>query len=278
MRVTEHLGRRPHARRARRLSPLALAAWLLAAAVAHADEPSLEFWPEVDVWWRLSPAWRLSLFVPVSKNIETDYREGNLIPQVDYAWGKSHRQHRGRLMDENRAETMKAFMARGGYLGGQSLGDQGEQYTEHTVFGEFHVRTPLRGNVLLSSRLRTDLRWLGDDDPAFSTRWRYRLMAEKEVDLGRVSWVPYANAECYYDSRYDTVNRVRVIGGTSVAWSPRFAIEGNWTYQHDTRSSVTSLNALNVILHVYFETHREPSPAWDAGAANEPRAPDENLR
>ncbi|MGE5362276.1 MAG: hypothetical protein ACM3NQ_24930 [Bacteroidales bacterium] len=32
---------------------------------------------------------RLSLFVPISKNIETHYREGNLIAQADYAWGKS---------------------------------------------------------------------------------------------------------------------------------------------------------------------------------------------
>jgi hypothetical protein len=43
-----------------------------------------------------------------------------------------------------------------------------------------------------------------------------------------------------------------------VAWSPRFALEGNITYQHDSRSSVTDLYALNVILHVYFEKGR----AW----------------
>jgi hypothetical protein len=39
-----------------------------------------------------------------------------------------------------------------------------------------------------------------------------------------------------------------------VGWSPRFAIETNWTYQHDTRSSVTNLNAVNVIFHLFFET------------------------
>jgi len=109
----------------------------------------------------------------------------------------------------------------------------------------------------VSHRLRTDLRWLGDD-PEFSTRWRYRLMVEKEVTAGRASFVPYVNVEPYYDSRYETVNRVRLIGGTSVAWSPRVALEGNVTYQHDTRSSVTHLYALNVILHVFFETGGAP--------------------
>jgi hypothetical protein len=81
-------------------------------------------------------------------------------------------------------------------------------------------------------------------------------MVEKELQVGRVSYVPYGNAEAYYDSRYDTVNRVRVIGGLSAAWSPRVALEGNITYQHDSRSSVTNLYALNVILHGFFEKGR----------------------
>jgi len=238
----------------RRAVCLALVVWLHAAGAA-ADEPATEFWPEVDTWWRLSPAWRLSLFVPISKNIETDYREGNIIPQVDYAWGTTR--YEGRLLDEGRAHNMRAFLVRGGYLGGRSLGDEGQQYTEYTLFGELHLRTPLRGGILVSNRLRTDLRWLGDD-PEFSTRWRYRLMVEKEVAVGRSSFVPYVNVEPYFDSRYETVNRVRLIGGTSVSWSPHWALEGNWTYQHDTRSSVTNLNALNLILHVYFETGRAP--------------------
>jgi len=80
-----------------------------------------------------------------------------------------------------------------------------------------------------------------------------QMMAEKEISAGKCSIVPYVNAEPYYDSRYNTINRVRLIGGATVSWSPRFALEGNFTYQHDTRSSVTNLDALNVILHLYFE-------------------------
>jgi hypothetical protein len=69
----------------------------------------------------------------------------------------------------------------------------------------------------------------------------------------RWPFVPNANAEPYYDSRDNTVYRTRWIGSATVAWSPRFAIETNWTYQHDTRSSLTNLNALNVILHLFLE-------------------------
>lgn len=240
-----------------RLRPVRLAfiVWLGVAGPALA-QPSYEFWPEIDTWLRLSPAWRLSLFVPISKNLETHYREGNFIPQVDYAFGKAPFQRR--LMDEGAARHMKFFLLRGGYLGGKSLNDNGEAYTEHTAFAELHLRLPLKGGILLSHRLRTDLRWLGDDNPGFSQRWRYRLMVEKEFDTERASLVPYVSVEPYYDSRYDTVNRVRLIGGSSVAWSPRTAIEVNGTYQYDSHSSTKEILALNVILHLFFDASHTP--------------------
>ena len=208
-----------------RAACFAVTLWLLAIGTARADDPSREFWPEIDTWWRLSPAWRVSLFVPVSRNVETDYREGNFIPQVDFAWGKPNRLHTTRLLDENRATAMKAMMVRSGYLHGNSLDDQGESYSEQTIFAEFHVRTPLKRGILASHRLRTDVRWLGQD-PELSNRWRYRLMVEKDFERGRMSVVPYVNVEPYYDSRYETVNRIRWINGATVAWSPRYAIEG----------------------------------------------------
>jgi hypothetical protein len=202
------------------------------------------------------------MFIPISKNIETDYREGNLILQTDYAWGKVKTRlyfYRRRLLDENRAQEMKAILLRGGYLGGRSLDDKGQAYKETTFFMELHGRIPLSYSVLVSHRLRSDLRWMGDD-AEFSTRWRYRLMVEKEFKIGGGSLVPYVNVEPYYDSRYQTINRIRLIGGATAAWLSRFALEANITYQHDSRSSVTNLYALSVILHLFFETSRARQP------------------
>lgn len=237
---------------------LAFVIWLAAAGTAGADDPAKEFWPEIDSWLRLSPAWRLSLFVPISENLETHYREGNVILQADFAFGKTDRLRKVRLLDEGRAASMQTFLVRGGYLGGKSLDDKGQAYSEHTMLAELHLRTPLKGGMLLSSRLRADLRWLGDP-PEFSGRLRFRAMVEKEYTAGRASIVPYVNVEPYYDSCYETVNRVRLIPGASVSWTERLAVEGNVTYQYDSRSSTTHVVALNVILHVFFDTHR-PSP------------------
>jgi Protein of unknown function (DUF2490) len=234
---------------------LAILVWLGAAAVAVAGESSTEFWPEVDLWFRLTPSWRVSTLAALTRNLETDYREGSLVLQADYAWGKPGLLYKGRLLDESGAQSMKAMMARAGYLGATSLGDGGDAYREKTIFLEWHLRVPLKSQVLLSHRLRTDLRWLGDP-PEFSERWRYRIMVEKEINAGRCSWVPYGSVEAFYDSRYDTINRLRSIAGTSVAWTPRIALEGNFTYQYDSEASVTNVYALNLILHVYFE--RQP--------------------
>lgn len=240
--------------RARRLLGLALLVWLGAAGTAVAQEEqtsSAEFWPELDLWWRLTPAWRLSMFIPISRSVESDYREGSLILQADYGWGRSKTVVKRRMIDEDRAREMKVFLARAGYLTGQSLDDEGAAYQEDMVFFELHVRNPLKGRFLVSHRLRTDFRWLNADSE-FSTRVRYRLMVEKEYLSGRTSIVPYVNVEPYYDSRYKTVNRVRLVGGATVSWTPRLALEGNFTYQYDTRASVTNVYALNVILHVFF--------------------------
>jgi hypothetical protein len=237
-----------------RLLCLAFAVWLVATAAA-AEEMSREFWPETDLWLRLSPAWRLSSFIALSNNIETKYREGSLILQADYGWGKKTLLYKTRMLDEARAQNkMNTLLLRSGYLSGRSLDDGGETYRENTMLLEGHARTPIKRGVLLSNRLRADLRWLGEA-PEFSYRLRYRLMVEREIVAGGVSIVPYANVEPYYDSRYEVVNRVRLIGGATVSWSSRFALEGDITYQHDTRSSVTNLYALNVILHLYFEPH-----------------------
>ena len=69
------------------------------------------------------------------------------------------------------------------------------------------------------------------------------------------SWAPerFLNRETIVLSRLE---RIRTMAGTSVAWSRRFALEGNWNHQHDTRWSVTTINAFNLILQVFFETHR----------------------
>jgi hypothetical protein len=225
---------------------------LTTANRSMAQNTSLEFWPETDIWYRLSPSWRLSSFISVTKYNESNHRDLNIYLQADYSWGKTKRAFVKRLMDENTAQQIKTWMARSGFMKGWSLGEYAGDYIEDLFFAEIHRRIPFKGGILFSQRFRTDFRWLGQD-LTYSYRFRFRMMFEKEYKSGRKSIVPYANGEAFWDSRYLTFSRFRLIGGTAINWGPRFAWEGNITYQYDEHYNTANLYALNVIVHVFFE-------------------------
>jgi hypothetical protein len=231
---------------------LALIGWLALSGPALAGGTKEEFWPELDVWIQLDDHFRLSPCVSVSKDIETKYREGVALLQLDYSWKrKGAPLVSRRLFDEVRAAEMNRFMVRIGTLGGKSLDDDGETYSERQAFLEFHLRNPIKGGILISHRYRTDLRFIGEDRD-FSWRLRYRLQAENEYQALGTSMVPYGSLEVMYDDRYEALTRFRAIGGTTVVLSSFFVAEANITYQHDSRLQTSNLFALNAILNVYF--------------------------
>ncbi len=229
----------------------------------NAQNSSFEFWPETDIWLKLNPSWRLSIFAPLADYTNTGKSTDiNVYLQADYAWRHARKIYRGRLFNENRAEKLKAWMVRGGVMRGWSFGENGD-YHEELILAEIHKRVPLKERILLSQRFRPEFRWLGED-AEFSYRLRYRLMIEAEFTPGNWSVVPYINVEPYWDSRYTTINRVRLIGGSTVSMGPNFALESNLTYQYDEHYETSNLYSVNIILHVFFESkHAAPPPLED---------------
>jgi hypothetical protein len=217
-----------------------------------AQNSSLELWPESDIWFRLNPSWRFSSYIAITKYFESKDRDLNITLQADYAWGHAKNPYFGRLQDERRGQSMKTWLLRAGFMEGRSLHDHGENYNEEMAIAEIHKRVPIKNEGLLSLRFRTDYRWLGSNSD-FSYRLRFRMMFEKEFKSGRRSFVPYINAEPFWDSRYSIVNRFRIIGGSTVSWGDLLAFEGNFTYQYDSKSSIENVYALNIILHLFFE-------------------------
>ncbi len=228
---------------------------LIAPNSCFAQNTSTEFWPEADIWYRLSPTWRFSTFTSITKYNESNNRDLNIFLHVDFAWGKTRYTIYRRLMDQEREQIMKAWMIRGGFMKGWSLGENAENYTEDMVFSEIHRRIPLNGGFLLSHRVRIDTRWLGHENH-FSYRYRYRLMLEKEYKSGNNSMVPYLNIEPYWDSRYSKVTKTRAIGGVTTSWGSKYALEGNITYQYDETYDTENLYALNIILHIFLEKNQ----------------------
>jgi hypothetical protein len=221
------------------------------ANICKAQNTSFEFWPETDIWCTLNPSWRLSALIPVTKYCESKDRDLNVYLQAEYKWGSTKLFVFSRLVSENRVQQVKAYLVRGGFMEGWSLGENSSGYTEDMAYAEIHKRIPLKGRLLFSLRLRPDFRWVGEE-PEFSYRIRYRVMLEKDFTVGRSSIVPYVNVEPYWDSRYSTVSRVRAIAGGTVIWGSRLAYEANLTYQYDSHYNTPNVYAINGILHVFF--------------------------
>ena len=217
-----------------------------------AQNTSLEFWPETDLWYRLNPDWRFSAFVPITKYNESKNRDLNIYLHVDYAWGHTKHPIYRRLVDQEKEQIMKAWMVRGGFMKGWSLGENAGNYIEDMLFSEIHRRIPIKGEILLSHRFRIDSRWLGHEND-FSYRFRYRLMIEQEYKHKNYSFVPYLNIEPYWDSRYSKVVKTRAIAGVTASRGTKYALESNLTYQYDETYDTNNLYALNLILHVFFE-------------------------
>lgn len=226
--------------------------WAATIPVCAAQNTSLELWPETDIWFRFNPSWRVSSFISITKYNESDTRDLNVYLQADYAWGNTKYTIYTRLMDQEREQIMKNWMVRAGVMKGWSIGQYLRDYSEDMVYAELHRRTPLKGNILLSHRFRTDTRWLGNESD-FSYRFRYRVMVEKEFKYKNYSLVPYINIEPYWDSRYSKITKTRLIAGGTTTWKDRYAIEANVTYQYDEKYNTENLYAINVIFHVFLQ-------------------------
>lgn len=232
---------------------LAVLALVAGAGPAHTQDSvqtATQFWPELDVFARLTGDARLYFLVAPVQGVEdgqrgdiADLQIGGFLEVGLMPFGP-RRAARARYDGDNR---MKYFRLRTGV---EYLSPPGDPKTEWRSVTELRPRMPLPADILLELRDRLELRWIDGD---FSWRNRVRLWAEREFHLGPVTLVPYGSAEPYWDSRYDAWTRVRYQLGTVVPVARWLVPEVNYTRDDDDVEGVESItHALNVIVTLYF--------------------------
>jgi hypothetical protein len=122
-------------------------------------------------------------------------------------------------------------------------------YTEHRGVLEMTGRVPLPSDTWLVHRVRVDLR---DIEGESSQRYRYRLGIEREFSAGGVLMVPYAQAEFYYDTRFDAWTRQLYQVGAEIELTKRWRIEPYIALQKDTKSTPDLTDLLGLILKYYY--------------------------
>lgn len=232
---------------ARAFITLAVAVALLGVVSAPvlADDTQTDLAPELDVYVRLSDTTRLLFKANLTRNLSEDTTDGAVGVNYDITVKPIFR----RQLHEADWERDRYLWFRIGYqYSGNFVGDEGSSIENRGVL-EATGRAPLPFEFWLVNRLHVDLRFMDGD---YSQRYRGRLGIERKVVVGGVTAVPYAEAEFFYDTRFDAWNRQVYQAGAEVELTEHWRIEPYYARQNDQRSTPAHLNRIGLILKTYW--------------------------
>jgi uncharacterized protein DUF2490 len=199
------------------------AALVVAAPAACLGQESNEFWPEIDLSVRLSPAVRLIMVGSISRNRDSKYTEGTLGPALDF-------------------KANKFISFRTTYWHIASISHADEPYSENRFMLDAALRFPLLAKFRGSDRNRGDLREIGSE---WSRRYRNRLRIERPIEA-RHDPLPYFSVEATYDSRYDRWNRKEYTLGCEVDLGHDSGLDFSVVRQIDPENPVKRVNAASL--------------------------------
>jgi hypothetical protein len=231
--------------------PLLAAAAVTLPARAESDSEaagagrSREVVPEFNGYFKLDDRARLFLLADVSHVSPDDATNGEIGIHFDYTLKPILRTRlREADWERNRYLWVRVGVRRLGSIDGRE-----DQTRESRLILEGTARVELSESAWLVHRLRLDLR---DVDGKGSSRYRYRIGAEKELKTSDgTTFVPYAQAEWFYDTRFDAWSRQRYQVGAEIELDKSWRIEPYYAYDRDTHPSAEGLNRLGLVLKYY---------------------------
>lgn len=215
------------------------------AGVVHAADSS-EFWPEVSGFVALSPRTRIFLNAAYAEAKESAEKSLDLAAYLDISLEPILRKE---LLAED-WQRSRYLWARIGYDRVFDASDGADaEVSEDRGIVALYAKAPLPAEFWLEARVRADLRWIGDD---YSTRYRFRVEATRELTVLDHTVVPYFNVEWFYDTRYDGWARTLYQLGPEVTLSRHFRFEVYVARQEDRLPSSSSTNGFGVVAKWYY--------------------------
>jgi hypothetical protein len=225
-----------------------VSACLALGGAAFADDP-WEFWPEAQLFVGLNPRTRVFLNAAYAKGKESDERSLDTAAYLDISFLPVGPRRR-RLLRTEDWQRGRYLWARVGYdRVFKATEAEGASVAEDRGILSLWGKFPLPGDVWLEGRARADLRWIGAE---YSTRYRFRLEATRELVVLDHAVVPYLNVEWFYDTRYDGWARTLYQAGFEGTVSRHLRFELNLSQQTDSLPSVSRLNAFAIVVKGYY--------------------------
>ncbi len=215
-------------------------ALLCAAREGTAQTTSKQFWPELEVFYRLGTRARLYALANhtfSSDNLQDDQQYGiNLDLFIKRVLSP--------VLDTRELDRGQPIMLRVGYRYDLDFNLPESPVTDR-ILVELTVRWTFKG-VTLASRNSIDFRWT---DGRYSSRYRTRARLEVPVSLKGYKPAPYASAEWYYSIQAGEWTKAKYEVGAHLPISRHIATEpyAGWETDWDRTPSVRALG-LRLIL------------------------------
>lgn len=202
---------------------------LLMAAAAHAGE-NHELWPELQFHKWFNDHQSRAIFMT---SVNRDRDSGN-----------STQAEVGLTFEHHFTDW---FWGRLGYRHGNAT--DGGPFQENRLLAEQIFNMPLGFGFSAAFRTREDFRWLNN---GFFVRLRERIQVQRDVTIGDYQFTPYASAEVFYDTQYNTMSRYRLIVGVTLPIHRHLYFEPYLVRQVDNAGSFTITNAIGLLLTTAF--------------------------
>jgi hypothetical protein len=214
-------------------------------ARAHGQtETGKEFWPEADIFFRLNDTARILFVAAMANNRDVENREAEFSAFLDIFVPRFRPVLFRRISDLDDARARRIVL-RGGYRYVRSL-DADAPAAEHRLQTDATLRWALPAHLLTSFRGRAEYRF----EDEFSWRFRNELKFERDR-IGRYPVTPYASAEMFYGSNFDTISRWRYTAGIVFTVGSHWAVEPYYTRQIAKHPEFRTTNAAGLTVSLY---------------------------
>ena len=219
---------------------------------AQSSDTRQEFWPGVDLYVNLNEQSRFFLKYSATREHHLDdYADGQVGGYFDFYLLPLVRK---RLREMPDASRDKFLMFRVGYLYSKTPPGSSKPSTQHIPTLETDPRAPLPWGLLLTDRNRLEFRIV---NRAHEPRYWNRLRFERAFRTGRFALTPYVDAEAFYSWNYHAFNQLRYTAGLEWTVAHFLILEGYFTRQRNTKSSLEYVNALGATVQFHLRQNNK---------------------
>lgn len=213
------------------LKRLIVILFFLTAVFHAAHAQTVEFLPEINTHLRLKP--RINLLFQAKQTRENGGpTQGEIGPSLDTYWGTG--------------SNKKLLLLSLGYRYLPSAYSP----TTHRVLMIATPKLFQKAKFVISDRNRGELNFSRGD---LTWRYRNRLQIEREVTIARYHPIPYANAEVYFDSKFQKWSSTAIQVGSKFPIRKHADIELYYEHQNNTGPTPNQqVSATGLVLNLNF--------------------------